>query len=330
MTEIKKKQNIVLSNSLVASKYHLTKEEQNLVYLTVSQINKNDEDFKNFKITLSDLEKATGVQHNKKRLKLLQLSIMKKPILLPCGACVNWFSSIKPIENETAIRVRFDSDLKPYLLQLKSEFTKSELGTLFNFKSKYSSRLFLLLKSDFDRQKKYKNNLNVTYTVIDLISRFTMPISYQQRYSLFKNDFINKSINEINEKTELKIVFKELKTGRKITSIEFCISEKEKTHEKVIKEIENTVTASDYIPKNLSPRAISILVDDELGLKKNDLKHIFDHYKISDIESVCEDLWRCWDSPKIMSKQGLLRGKIKQLDKKKTENFSFFDEIGCI
>ena len=57
------------------------------------------------------------------------------------------------------------------------------------------------------------------------------------------------------------------------------------------------------------------------------LKHIFDHYRVSDIENICEDLWKCWDSPKLISKQGLFRGKVKQLNKKKTENYSFFDEV---
>ena len=94
-----------------------------------------------------------------------------------------------------------------------------------------------------------------------------------------------------------------------------------------LKEIETTKTLSDYIPENLSSKAINILLDDELGLKNHDLKLIFDHYKTSDIEDICEDLWKCWDSPKIMSKQGLFRGKIKQLDKKKTVNLNFFDGI---
>ena len=160
-----------------------------------------------------------------------------------------------------------------------------------------------------------------------LHSRFELPKSYHSVYKNFKEKFLLKSLDEINEYTGLTVSYKELKTGRKITSIEFCISEKEKTQDQLKKEIETTKTLSDYIPKNLCSKAIIILVDDELGLKNYDLKHIFDHYKTSDIESVCEDLWKCWDSPKIISKQGLFRGKIKQLNKKKTENSSFFDEV---
>ncbi|MBK2028376.1 replication initiation protein [Francisella noatunensis] len=37
-------------NSLVAGKFHLTKEEQNLIFLVASQINSSDEDFKTYKV----------------------------------------------------------------------------------------------------------------------------------------------------------------------------------------------------------------------------------------------------------------------------------------
>jgi plasmid replication initiation protein len=330
MKIIKDKKGLAFSNSLVSSKYHLTREEQNLVFLVATQINKEDKDFKTYKVSVADLEQATGVIHNRKRIKELSLSIMSKPIVLPDNNVVNWFSSIKPLENESALLVRFDKDLKPYLLQLDT-FTKADKELLFSFKSKYSSRLYMLLKSVYGNQEKYKLINYVVYEINDLITRFKMPKSYAQRYSLFKNDFLNKSLIEINEKTDFYITYDDKsshrKTGRKITSIEFCITKKEKTQEELKKEIENTKTLSDYIPKNLSSKATSILLDSELGLKNHDLKHIFDHYKVADIENICEDLWKCWDSPKIISKQGLFRGKIKQLNKKKTENLSFFDEV---
>ena len=93
-----------------------------------------------------------------------------------------------------------------------------------------------MLKSEFDKQKKYKGILSVKYRVNYLHTNFQMPNSYQIRYSAFKKEFINISINEINEKTELNVSYKEIKTGRKITEIEFCISSKVKEEEK--KEIE--------------------------------------------------------------------------------------------
>jgi plasmid replication initiation protein len=327
MYEIKNKKAVVVSNSLVAGKYHLTKEEQNLVYLLIAQIDKTDEDFKDYKILLGDLDKATGVEHNRKRVKELQLSIMQKPIILPNKAVVHWFSYIEPLEKESALKVRFDKSLKPYLLQLKSEFTKAELGTLFTFKSKYSSRLYMLLKSDFDRQSKYRSNLYVIYDVGDIHNRFKMPKSYT-KYSNFKDKFLSQSIEEINEKTELEISYSELKTGRKITSINFCISHKEKTESQLRKEIEETETLSDYLPYGLNNKAVEVLLNEDIGFKKHDLKHFFEHYKIEDIEQICYELFNCWDSDKLMSRQGFFRGKLKLLNRRKTQNFDFgFDKL---
>ena len=54
MKKISNKKDVSLSNNLVASKFHLTREEQNLVLLVASQISQYDEDFKDYKVTVKD------------------------------------------------------------------------------------------------------------------------------------------------------------------------------------------------------------------------------------------------------------------------------------
>lgn len=321
--------NLVVSNQLVKGRYNLTKEEQNFIYLMISQINQDDKKFTEYQIHIKELENAELTSKNYQRYKEFARKMRSREIIIEDEKQIlvsGWFSSIIYLKDTGYIRATIDEKLKPYLLGLKKEFVQAKLPTLLKFNSKYTSRLFLLLKSDFDRQKQYNKNLFVVYDIADLQTRFELPKSYMQ-YSNFKDKFLSNSIEEINKYTDLTVEYKELKTGRKITSIEFCISEKEKTQEQLKKKIETTKTLPDHIPKNLSSKATSILLDEELALKNHDLKHIFDHYKTTDIEDICEDLWKCWDNPKIISKQGLLRGKIKQLNKKKTENLSFFDEV---
>ena len=65
--------------------------------------------------------------------------------------------------------------------------------------------------------------------MLDLLNRFELPKSYLI-YANLKIKFLDKSIKEINEKTLFNISYKELKTGRKITGIQFCINEKEKSN----------------------------------------------------------------------------------------------------
>jgi plasmid replication initiation protein len=327
--------NLVVANQLVKGRYTLTKEEQNFIYLMISQINKDDTEFTEYQIHIKDLESAELTQKKYSRYRDFAKSLMSKVITIEDDKRIltaNWFAHIEYIKNTGIIRATISKKLKPYLLQLKTEFTQAKLPTLLQFNSKYSSRLYLLLKADFDRQKKHKQNLFVVYYIEDLNNRFELPKSYNQ-YSNFKDKFLLQSLQEINDKTDLQIDFFERKTGRKITSIEFCISHKEKTESQLRKEIEQTKTLSDYLPDELSNKSVGILLDEDLGFQKHDLKNIFEHYRIEDVEQICHELFNCWDSQKLMSREGYFRGRLKLLNKKKTQNFSFgfdtklFDEI---
>ena len=322
--------NLVVANQLVKGRYQLTKEEQNFIYLMISQINKDDTKFTEYQIHIKDLESSELSNKNYQRYREFADSLMKKTIRIEDDKRIltaNWFAHIEYLKDTGIIRATISEKLKPYLLQLKKEFVQAKLPTLLQFNSKYSSRLYLLLKAHFDRQKKHKENLFVVYDIEDLNNRFELAKSYNQ-YSNFKDKFLLKSIDEINEHTELNISYEELKTGRKITSIEFCISHKEKTTEQLIKEIEQTQTLSDYLPAGLNNTTIKILLHEDLELKKHDLKHIFEHYKIEDIEQICNELFNTWDSSKLISRAGFLRGKLKLLNKKKTQNFDFsFDKL---
>jgi len=283
MRELSNNQNLVASNKLVKGRYKLTKEEQNFIYLMVSQIKKEDTDFYGYKIHISELENRELTQKNYKQYREFAQGLVSKTITIEDNTRIltsSWFSSVEYIKDTGCIYACFDPKLKPFLLELKKEFVQAKLPTLLQFTSKYTSRLYLFLKSEFDRQSNFKNNLFVSYEVEYLHRNFEMPKSYSKRYSNFKDKFLDLAINEINKLTELHIYYKALKTGRKITSIEFCISKKKKTESLLNKEILEAKTLSDYLPAGLNNTTIKILLDEKLGLQKHDLKHIFEHFDI--------------------------------------------------
>lgn len=325
----------VSMSNLMATKgrYLLTKEEQNFIYLMISQINKNDKEFTEYQIHISDLENAELTQKQYGRYREFAKTLLSKVITIEDDKEIlsaSWFSSLRYIKGTGIIKAKISDDMRPYLLELKDQFVKAKLPVLLSFNSKYSSRLYLHLKSIYDLATAKVNLSKVPkeITIEHLIKQFEMPKSYNQRYSAFKERFLLNSLEEINEKTDLQIDYKELKTGRKITSIEFCISRKQQSEEQLIQEILSTQTKSNFIPANASKWVINVLLDDELELTKNDIKKIFEHYKLEDIEQICLDLSNSWDSSKLISKIGFLRGKLKQLNRKKTENHSIlFDEI---
>jgi len=325
--ELLKNKNLIVSNKLIKGRYQLTRDEQNFIYLLISQINQDDNKFTEYQIHIKDLEGEELTQKNYPRYRKFARKLRSREIIIEDEEKIlvsGWFADIEYMKNTGYIKATISEKLKPYLLELKEEFTQAKLPTLLNFNSKYSSRLYLLLKSDFDRQKKYKSNLYVNYDIEYLNRKFELPKSYFIRYSAFKEKFLLKSLKEINKKTDLQISYQELKTGRKITSIQFCISKPEECLGKAFEYLEESKTKEDYIPQDLSNKAREVLLDGELALTISDLKKIFDHYRIEDIENICEELWNIWDNKKLISHQAFLRGKLKYLNK----NILFgFDEL---
>lgn len=323
---------LVIDNQLVKGRYQLTREEQNFIYLAISQVKPEDTKFTEYMVHITELESAELTRKNYQRYREFARRLRSREIIIEDDKRIlvaGWFADIEYIKDTGYIKATISEKLKPYLLELKQEFTQAKLPTLLQFNSKYSSRLYLLLKSDFDRQKKYKSNLYVNYEVEDLNKRFELPKSYFIRYSAFKEKFLEKAIDEISTKTDLQVSFKELKTGRKITTIQFCISAVEKPIENLNLGFEEMLSKEDLLPEHINSKAREVLLSDELNLSTDQIKKYMRNYRLEDIETVCIELWNMWDSAKIISRRAIFFANIKKLNEKKNQNHKLFgfDEV---
>ena len=222
LIEIKDRQVCKISNQLVEAKYKLTLEEQRLILLTIAQVDVDDEDFKTYKIDLKNLENKVDKKLNKNRMKNLAFNIMKKPFMLKeTKAVYNFFAKVEPIEAESALKVQFHPDLKPFLLELQKEFTKYSLNFLLNLQSIYAVRLYQLLKQ-------YKTIGKRKFDVDELREILQTPKSYSN-FQLFTQKVLNIAQKEINVKTDIKIDWEVTKrVRRKIVEIEFTITGEQK------------------------------------------------------------------------------------------------------
>ncbi|OIN84948.1 replication initiation protein [Francisella sp. TX07-6608] len=142
----------ILMSNLMATKgrYLLTKEEQNLIYLMISQINKNDKEFTEYQIHISDLENAELTQKQYGRYREFAKTLLSKVITIENDKEIlsaHWFSNLRYIKGTGIIKAKISDDMRPYLLELKDQFVKAKLPVLLSFNSKYSSRLYMYLKS---------------------------------------------------------------------------------------------------------------------------------------------------------------------------------------
>ena len=145
-------QNIVTqANNLIEAKYSLTFTELKLILIMLSMIQPSDENFKAYEISIFELSKILGVNKNHMYVdcKKITHKLLKKVIEIQESDGLlqtHWLSSAKYVNGAGVVKLRFDPELKPYLLRLQSNFTSCKLKILLSFKSHYTMRIYSLLQ----------------------------------------------------------------------------------------------------------------------------------------------------------------------------------------
>ena len=213
---------VTQSNSLVEARYNLPLGEQRLILTMISKIQPEDEDFKPYLISVKEFTQFIGVDTDSayrecKKIteKLLSrvINVEEEDGLLQIG----WLSSAKYIDGEGIVNLSFDPLLKPYLLQLKSNFTSCKLTMLLSFKSQYSMRMYTFLKQ-------YQKLGTREIEIASLRETLGVRTEQYKLYTDFKRNVLIRTQNELAEKADLSFEFEEIKYGRRVASLIFTIT----------------------------------------------------------------------------------------------------------
>jgi len=217
---------IVKSNSLVEARYRLSLQESHVVFWLLTQIKPDDEDFKLHSMKIADFAKMIGVQANSqyKELRKVTMRLIQRGLSIYDQESqewlqVSWLSAARYKTKQGAVSLEFSPQLKPYLLQLKKQFTKINIVDTFKFKSAHAIRIFELLLQ-------YESIGKRTTTIEELRTWCGIEQDEYADYFDLKRKVINRAKDEINAKTEYHVTYVELKESRKVSSIQWTFSKK--------------------------------------------------------------------------------------------------------
>jgi len=209
------KQSYELNNA----RYSLTAVETDIIMRMIAEVKNEDEDFKPYRFKVSELEKKMGKQLNRNTIKSIADGIARKPIRIDKGKgsflTIGWVSSFEYYAESGEMELCFDPKLKPYLLKLQSHFATADIRQIFQLSSEYAKRIYTIFKQ-WQQVGKY------TVEVAEWQKILEVPKSMIS-YSNFKLKVLDPSKEQINKNTDLNVEYKEIKTGRKITHIEWTI-----------------------------------------------------------------------------------------------------------
>ena len=222
---------ITKSNSLIQkSRFSLTTQQQKIVLFIISQIEKNDEEFKLYEFKITEFCGICGIEPKGDIYTMLKAqikAISDKSLWIENEngqeTLIRWIEKPYIDKRSGIIKIKLDEDMKPYLLQLKEKFTEYELIYTLNFKSKYSIRLYEYLKSI--HYKKLE-----TYTKTISINEFQKLLdSNYDNFKDFHSRVIKTAQREINQNSDIIFDYEILKNGKKAEAIKITIQTKEIT-----------------------------------------------------------------------------------------------------
>ena len=275
--------------------------ESKLVFTVVAQIDYKDEDFKNYKINANELHteiqnelkkeaKIRSKLKNKiitpsdiakdksKQLEIFCKNMMSKSLNLPVNNSldfdiVSWFANFNYKSDEDIIYCNFHPKLKPYLIEFKNNhFKKVFASNILRFKSKYTHKIYMLLKSVQNNESyvfvdEYKNELPLKY-IRELLG---IKDDEYKLYADLKRFVLNKVIEDLKEIAEVNFEFKEIKKGKKVEKLKFKVKYKNV----ITKEQDETPTRSDYDDE----------VKKDTDLENQDLEYFFGTHRIIRFEN---------------------------------------------
>ncbi len=216
----------VMANDIVRGKQDMTLQEAKILRLLITQVVKEDKDFKTFTCSIQDLASFLNIPPNNlyRDIKGICFNLTQRVVQIGIGnpkepwTFFSWISSAR-YDGEGTVILRLSDEIKPYLIDLNKYFTQYQLENILEMKSFYGIRLYELLRSEH-----YKDENRYQEYSIEFLRQF---FECEKKYKAFK-DFRDRvleiAIKEINEKSDI-YVYEALmvKTGRKVTGIKFCV-----------------------------------------------------------------------------------------------------------
>lgn len=266
-----KKYIVTKSNKLITANYDLSLQEQKIILTLASMVQPHDTEFKEYEFRIKDFIKLLGIKDDKKYSEVPKITkdLMKKVFEIREGKDIvqlSWLSSTRYKTGEGTVILKFDSNLKPYMLELKELYTSFKLENVLSLKSKYSIRFYEILKS----------NLFKKCIEIECEELKKMAGAKEKAYNIyanFKNKVLLQAQKELCKKTDICFEFEEIKTGRKVTALKFYIKPNQ---------VQKEISATQTDPEPKAQKEIS--EDEAFGVRR--VKELITEHDITDLEAL--------------------------------------------
>ncbi len=264
MNVINTKNNNIIkkSNDLIKAKGSLSGTAQKMLSMIISMIKMSDTDLQEYALNINSYFQEIDVKSkNHDFIKEQAKELMKNPFEIN-GDIFNWCSKVATKQIEGYIVFNIHRDLKPYLLELRSNFTQYHIVNVLKLRGDYTPRLYEYFLM---RWKSYKSEYNKKYGKIPNTYTFTINLNdfkdliglknKKYLYADIKKRILEVGKKQFKEHTDMKFDFDVKKLGRKVTDLIFILQDNNKGSNDYLSDIKSFIS---FMRKNFVNKEIWI------------------------------------------------------------------------
>lgn len=215
------KKTLIKSNHLIESYSRLTLTEQRLLHLLLAKISADDAELNTYTLKTSEFKRYCGKHGATHELfKRAAKGLLGRRIIMRGRGgdllMFTWLAYVKCCTGDGYIEMGFHQKLKPYLLQLKGEFTKLRTETLLTLRSTHSVRLYEILS-------RYQGLGSIDVGLEELRAMLGLDGGQYPVWSHLDARVLKPARAELAAAGAVVFEYTPIKTGRRITALRFKI-----------------------------------------------------------------------------------------------------------
>jgi hypothetical protein len=223
---------VVQHNAMVNAGFAMSALEMRCFLAMLSRISRDDTVLPVCRIPVRELCADSTSKNVYQEVRAMTVSLAKRALLLevlgPNGERLPepdvknrpLMGAIDYLRREGVVEAAFNEHLRPYLLELKNNFTKAQLGQLLKLKRPASHRIYWLLREYAPFGKR-------TVSLSELRHVLGLQAEYVDRFDHFKVRVLEPARQELAS-TDLPFTYELIKQGRTVSEIRFLFAPTQK------------------------------------------------------------------------------------------------------
>lgn len=241
---------LIKTNPIINARFDITAVQMKVFLKIIASIDQSQDDIPEITIPISELKDIVGksskniysyLQGELSKLRKKEIHYEDEYIKLES----NFINTIIYHKKDAVFTFDIPTKIKPFLLQIKENFTVLDIRNIMYLDSIYAIRFYEFCK-EYERFKMFE------FEVDELKQIFGITDKYKNYYD-FKLKVLNQARSELLKNSEIYFDYQEIKSGKKVVKLRFKIKKNSKNQTlELTPAIDKVVLlVKDYVPESV-------------------------------------------------------------------------------